>query len=77
MAGNALLEAVVGMIPVLGDLFDFYWKANSRNRQLLETHINQQLHPAAPRGSAWTPVVLIAVVLLLMFLLFNIQVPGL
>jgi hypothetical protein len=36
MAGNALLDAVVGSVPVLGDLFDLGWKANRRNLALLE-----------------------------------------
>jgi hypothetical protein len=36
MAGNALLDAVLGAVPVLGDLFDLAWKANRRNLALLE-----------------------------------------
>jgi hypothetical protein len=36
MAWNILLDATVGAIPILGDLFDVAWKANARNRDLLE-----------------------------------------
>lgn len=36
MAGNLVLDAVVGVVPVAGDLFDARWKANSRNLRLLE-----------------------------------------
>lgn len=36
MAGNVLLELAVGAIPVLGDAFDFVFKANRRNADLLE-----------------------------------------
>jgi hypothetical protein len=36
MAGNALVDAVVGSIPILGDVFDLGWKANRRNLVLLE-----------------------------------------
>ncbi len=36
--GNILLDMVVGTIPVLGDLFDFGWKANRRNLALLERY---------------------------------------
>jgi hypothetical protein len=39
MAVNVLVETVVGSVPVLGDLFDAYWKANVRNARLLETAI--------------------------------------
>ena len=36
MAANVLIESVVGMIPLIGDLFDAGWKANQRNIELLE-----------------------------------------
>ena len=36
MIFNVLLELVVGAVPVIGDLFDFAWKANNRNIELLE-----------------------------------------
>lgn len=38
MAGNVALDAVVGAVPVLGDLFDFGFRANSRNARLLERY---------------------------------------
>ena len=46
MIGNVLLEFAVGAIPVLGDAFDFVFKANRRNADLLEKAI------ADPDGSA-------------------------
>ena len=36
MAANIMIESVVGLIPLAGDLFDAGWKANQRNVQLLE-----------------------------------------
>ena len=36
MVANALLDAVVGSIPLLGNLFDLFWKSHQRNLQLLE-----------------------------------------
>jgi DNA-binding transcriptional LysR family regulator len=51
MAGNLLLDALVGMVPLLGDLFDLGWKANRRNLALLEAHMRD---PARTRtGSRW------------------------
>ena len=41
MAWNVVVEGVVGMIPLLGDLFDAAWKANQRNFALLEAHLDQ------------------------------------
>ena len=43
MVGNIIFDSVVGVVPVLGDLFDVTWKANVRNIQLLEKHL--QLTP--------------------------------
>jgi len=40
MTINVLVETAVGVIPVIGDLFDFVWKANRRNVQLLEDHLD-------------------------------------
>ncbi|OYD24999.1 DUF4112 domain-containing protein [Oceanimonas baumannii] len=39
MAFNILLELVIGSIPVLGDLFDFFFKANRRNVRLMEKYL--------------------------------------
>lgn len=36
MAGNLVTDAVVGVVPLLGDLFDMAYKANDRNLRLLE-----------------------------------------
>jgi hypothetical protein len=39
IAGNVALDAVVGAVPLIGDIFDFAWKANLRNVALLERHL--------------------------------------
>ena len=39
MAANVALDALLGAVPVIGDLFDAAWKANLRNLALLERHI--------------------------------------
>jgi len=38
MIGNVFIETVVGAVPVLGDLFDFVFKANARNVALLDRY---------------------------------------
>ena len=49
MVTNVGLEALIGAIPILGDLFDVAFKANNRNMRLLEQHA---VAPAlARRGS--------------------------
>lgn len=39
MALNVLLESVIGVIPILGDLFDFVFKANQRNVNLMRKYV--------------------------------------
>ncbi len=38
MVFHAVVDAVLGSVPVLGDLFDVAWKANRRNLRLIEQH---------------------------------------
>jgi hypothetical protein len=39
MIFNVGLEAVIGLVPVVGDLFDSAYKSNIRNLALLEQHL--------------------------------------
>ena len=41
MVFNALVDVLVGAIPLLGDLFDVGWKANLRNVRLLDRFVVQ------------------------------------
>ncbi len=47
MVFNVLVESIIGLIPFLGDLFDFVWKANEKNMALME----KQLKTPQPRNS--------------------------
>ncbi|NMG57447.1 DUF4112 domain-containing protein [Geitlerinema sp. P-1104] len=39
MIYNILAESIIGVVPVLGNIFDATWKANMRNMRLLDAHI--------------------------------------
>jgi Domain of unknown function (DUF4112) len=39
MTLNVVIDLLVGAIPIVGDLFDVYWKANRKNVELLRRHI--------------------------------------
>ena len=39
MSGNAAIDAVIGTIPILGDVFDVAFKANRRNVELLKSEL--------------------------------------
>ncbi len=61
MAVNILIDALIGSIPLIGDVFDIAFKANMRNLQLMQQHYQQGRH----RGSAWKVVVPVLLILFL------------
>lgn len=40
---NMLIDFVGGLVPFFGDIFDAFFKANTRNTRLLKKHLNSQL----------------------------------
>jgi hypothetical protein len=42
MVGNVALDVVVGSIPLLGSVFDLFYKANRRNFRLLQEHVERE-----------------------------------
>jgi hypothetical protein len=42
MIGNMAIDTVVGSVPILGSIFDVYFKANNRNIRLLHRHLNSR-----------------------------------
>ena len=57
IAGNIALDATIGAIPVVGDLFDFAWKSNLRNVALLE---RAHLDPVVARAKDRRALVMLA-----------------
>ncbi|AVH68017.1 hypothetical protein CDG77_13890 [Nostoc sp. 'Peltigera membranacea cyanobiont' 213] len=39
MVFNVIVDGLVGTVPVLGDFFDFAWRANTNNIKLLEEYL--------------------------------------
>jgi hypothetical protein len=44
MVTNIGIDAVVGSIPLFGDAFDFAWKSNRKNYELLRSHMERPRH---------------------------------
>ncbi len=53
MVLNIALDATLGALPLVGDIFDLFFKANRRNLNLYQDHFEDKEH----QGSAW-PVIL-------------------
>lgn len=49
MALNILIDAVLGSVPLIGDIFDVAFKANIRNVKLMREHYVEDRH----KGGAW------------------------
>ncbi len=50
MLANTGVGVLVGSIPLFGDIFDLFWKANRRNYALLQRHV---LEPQRRTGRDW------------------------
>lgn len=70
MLANVAIDVVVGAIPLLGDLFDVAWRANTRNVRLLESW--RERPATTKRASALT----VGVILLSLLLLVGLAVWG-
>jgi putative hemolysin len=57
---DGVIDNIKGMIPFIGDIFDFAFKANIRNMKLMHQHYAEGRH----RGSAWKIILPILTVLL-------------
>ena len=64
MMANVAVDTLVGEIPLLGDLFDFGWKSNTRNIALLEQHLDR---PVAAKVASRRVLFLLGLGLLLLF----------
>ena len=63
MLGNVAIDALVGTVPLIGDLFDFVFKAQTRNLKLLEDWLGSP-HETSRRSRRGLLLVPLAVLLL-------------
>jgi hypothetical protein len=63
MVANVGIDTAVGAIPVVGDLFDFAWKANSKNLELFRGSVRG--HRRASRDWGFLAIVFAVLALLL------------
>lgn len=61
---NILLDVLIGSIPILGDLFDVYWKANLRNAQILD-ELQQNPQKTTSESQLWIWFVVIQFVVII------------
>ena len=61
MSLNVVINEVIGIIPVLGDAFSFWFKSNVRNYDLLKNHVSR---PGLSKRGDWIFVVAVLAILL-------------
>jgi len=61
---NVAIDTIVGSIPILGNLFDLFFKANYRNLELMQSYNEQGKH----RGRVWPLIVGIILAMTLLFI---------
>ncbi|HEX5069632.1 MAG TPA: DUF4112 domain-containing protein [Vicinamibacterales bacterium] len=65
MVINALLDAVMGAVPIAGNIGDIFWRANTANLALLERHARPGVPPRpGDYAFVWTMAALLGVLLL-------------
>ncbi|MCF3107532.1 DUF4112 domain-containing protein [Niabella sp. CC-SYL272] len=72
MVVNATLDAFVGAIPVLGWVFDFVYKANTRNLRLLTEHYTEGKHKGSA-GPVILTVLLVAGAILVLLVILAVK----
>jgi hypothetical protein len=60
MALNILVNEVIGVVPVVGDAFSFWFKSNARNYEIIKTH---RLGSSVAKKSDWLFVIGVLIVL--------------
>ena len=67
--GNVALDALIGTVPLIGDLFDFVFKAQTRNLALLEEWINS---PHETQRRSRRGMILLPLTILLVFITLTV-----
>lgn len=63
---NMVIDFAGGLLPVVGDVFDAIFKANTRNTHLLKNHLEGQLAVAPPPAPfPWKTLVVLSILLAL------------
>lgn len=68
MGINILLDTVIGGIPIIGQVFDFFFKSNTRNLTLMREHYLEGKHQGSGKGTILIAVVVMLIVLFLLVL---------
>lgn len=64
---NVLLDFLIGSIPIIGSIWDFFFKANERNLKLVKKHMEEGKYQGDGKGVIWKASLLVFVILAFFF----------
>ncbi len=66
---NSSIDAVIGSIPLLGTIFDVWYKANERNLKLLQEYYEEGKHQGSGKGLLFLVILMvIAIIVALIYI---------
>lgn len=71
MIGNLIIDTILGAIPLIGNIFDFSYKANSRNIKLLKKHYEEGKYQGSGKGIIL--MVLVALIATMVIIIFTLS----
>ena len=72
MGINIALNAIIGAIPVFGDIFSIWFRSNAKNAQLLERYAGTEFRRAGAHEWLFVAGIIAALVLMLIAILVGI-----
>jgi heme/copper-type cytochrome/quinol oxidase subunit 3 len=73
MMMNVILDAIIGCIPIIGQIFDFTYKANDRNIKLLKKHYQEGKYQGTGNGIIITILLITLIILIVIgYLMFKL-----
>lgn len=64
MLKNLFIDYIFGLIPIYGNVKDFFYKANQKNMILIEEHLLEEKH----QGSGWGYIILFVFIAIITFI---------
>ena len=70
MLGNVILDMMLGSIPLIGNIGDFFFKANTRNVAILKEHYYEGKHTGSGKMILLTIAIIFLVIMIGLIYLF-------
>lgn len=77
MALNILIDTILGSVPIVGDIFDLFFKANTRNSQLLARYENNPVKTRKQSKLVLAFAILLFIATLWVFIVITVAVAKL